>query len=104
MKDLALFTELQPTLKQIGDIERILARLALRSARPRDMARLRQAMEYLPELAETLTQLKHPYLTQLAQYASPVDEVSELLERAIKENPPVVIRDGGVIAEAITPS
>ena len=99
MKDLALFTELQPTLKQIGDIERILARLALRSARPRDMARLRQAMEYLPELAETLTQLKHPYLTQLAQYASPVDEVSELLERAIKENPPVVIRDGGVIAE-----
>ncbi|QPK03393.1 DNA mismatch repair protein MutS [Vibrio kanaloae] len=99
MKDLALFAELQPTLKQIGDIERILARLALRSARPRDMARLRQAMEYLPELAETLTQLKHPYLTQLAQYASPVDEVSELLERAIKENPPVVIRDGGVIAE-----
>ena len=99
MKDLALFTELQPTLKQIGDIERILARLALRSARPRDMARLRQAMEYLPELAETLTQLKHPYLTQLAQYASPLDEVSELLERAIKENPPVVIRDGGVIAE-----
>ncbi|MCL4165334.1 UNVERIFIED_CONTAM: hypothetical protein GTU68_015848, partial [Idotea baltica] len=99
MKELALFTELQPTLKQIGDIERILARLALRSARPRDMARLRQAMEYLPELAETLTQLKHPYLTQLAQYASPVDEVSELLERAIKENPPVVIRDGGVIAE-----
>ena len=99
MKDLALFTELQPTLKQIGDIERILARLALRSARPRDMARLRQAMEYLPELAETLTQLKHPYLTQLAQYASPVDEVSELLERAIIENPPVVIRDGGVIAE-----
>ncbi|TKE93882.1 DNA mismatch repair protein MutS [Vibrio kanaloae] len=99
MKDLALFTELQPTLKQIGDIERILARLALRSARPRDMARLRQAMEYLPELAETLTQLKHPYLTQLAQYASPVGEVSELLERAIKENPPVVIRDGGVIAE-----
>ncbi|MEZ9252700.1 DNA mismatch repair protein MutS [Vibrio cyclitrophicus] len=99
MKDLALFTELQPTLKQIGDIERILARLALRSARPRDMARLRQAMEYLPELAETLTQLKHPYLTQLAQYASPLGEVSELLERAIKENPPVVIRDGGVIAE-----
>ncbi|MCW1889395.1 hypothetical protein OK016_06180 [Vibrio chagasii] len=36
--------------------------------RPRDMARLRQeAMEYLPELAETLTQLKHPYLTQLAR-------------------------------------
>ncbi|MCV5649469.1 hypothetical protein OFN55_42755, partial [Escherichia coli] len=43
--------------------------------------------------------LTHPYLVQLAQFAAPIDEVCELLERAIKENPPVVIRDGGVIAE-----
>ncbi|MDN3615145.1 DNA mismatch repair protein MutS [Vibrio gallaecicus] len=99
LKDLSLFLDLQPTLKQIGDIERILARLALRSARPRDMARLRQAMEYLPELADTLQPLQHSYLTQLTEYAAPLHEVSELLERAIKQNPPVVIRDGGVIAE-----
>ncbi|MDF5415122.1 DNA mismatch repair protein MutS, partial [Vibrio parahaemolyticus] len=50
IKEQALFADLQPTLKQIGDIERILARLALRSARPRDMARLRNAMQQLPEL------------------------------------------------------
>nr|WP_285892447.1 DNA mismatch repair protein MutS [Vibrio intestinalis] len=99
IKDLALFTELQPVLKQIGDIERILARLALRSARPRDLARLRNAMQQLPELADVLTSLSHPYLNKLTQYAAPIDYVSELLERAIKENPPVVIRDGGVIAE-----
>ena len=99
LKDLSLFLDLQPTLKQIGDIERILARLALRSARPRDMARLHQAMEYLPELADTLQPLQHSYLTQLTEYAAPLHEVSELLERAIKQNPPVVIRDGGVIAE-----
>ncbi|WP_079749160.1 DNA mismatch repair protein MutS, partial [Vibrio parahaemolyticus] len=49
---------------------------------------------------ESLTaSLTHPYLVKLAQYAAPIDEVCELLERAIKENPPVVIRDGGVIAE-----
>ncbi|MDA0149994.1 DNA mismatch repair protein MutS [Vibrio sp. LaRot3] len=99
IKDLALFTELQPVLKQIGDIERILARLALRSARPRDLARLRNAMQQLPELANVLTPLSHPYLGKLTQYAAPIDYVSELLERSIKENPPVVIRDGGVIAE-----
>ncbi len=98
LKELALFSDLHPVLKQVGDIERILARLALRSARPRDMARLRFAMQQLPELAEVMSSLQHPYLVKLGQYAAPMEEVCELLERAIKENPPVVIRDGGVIA------
>ncbi|MCG9665625.1 DNA mismatch repair protein MutS [Vibrio mediterranei] len=99
LKQDALYTELSPTLKQIGDIERILARLALRSARPRDMARLRSALNLLPELALSLETVAHPYLQQLAQYSAPMDSLAELLERAIKENPPVVIRDGGVIAD-----
>ncbi|WP_394240107.1 DNA mismatch repair protein MutS [Vibrio astriarenae] len=99
IKDNALFADLQPILKQIGDIERILARLALRSARPRDLARLRQALQQLPELQDNLTSVSHPYLKQLAQFSAPMDDTCELLERAIKENPPVVIRDGGVIAE-----
>lgn len=99
LKDEALFGDLHPVLKQVGDIERILARLALRSARPRDMARLRYAVQQLPELSELMSSLTHPYLAKLAQYAAPMDDVCELLERAIKENPPVVIRDGGVIAE-----
>lgn len=99
LKQEALYTELSPTLKQIGDIERILARLALRSARPRDMARLRSALNLLPELALSLETVAHPYLQQLAQYSAPMDSMAELLERAIKENPPVVIRDGGVIAD-----
>ena len=98
IKDDVLFAELHPVLKQIGDIERILARLALRSARPRDLARLRNALSQLPELAELLAQVKHPYLAQLKDYATPMDELSALLANAIIENPPVVIRDGGVIA------
>lgn len=61
LKELALFSELEPILKQIGDIERILARLALRSARPRDLARLRHAMQQLPNLADTMGALAHPY-------------------------------------------
>ncbi|MGF1698236.1 DNA mismatch repair protein MutS [Vibrio lamellibrachiae] len=98
LKDLGLYSDLQPTLKQIGDIERILARLALRSARPRDMARLRQALQQLPDLHASLNELKQPYLVKLNQYAAPFEEIRDLLERAVKENPPVVIRDGGVIA------
>ncbi|SON48072.1 DNA mismatch repair protein MutS [Vibrio tapetis] len=99
LKESALFDTLQPTLKQIGDIERILARLALRSARPRDLARLRHAMQQLPELHQDLESATQPYLKKLRQFIAPSDEVCHLLERAIKENPPVVIRDGGVLAE-----
>ncbi|ENM5731652.1 DNA mismatch repair protein MutS [Vibrio mimicus] len=99
LKETALYAELHPVLKQIGDIERILARLALRSARPRDLARLRHAMQQLPELHSLLTKLEQPHLAQLRTHAQPMDELCNLLERAIKENPPVVIRDGGVIAD-----
>lgn len=99
LKETALYAELHPVLKQIGDIERILARLALRSARPRDLARLRHAMQQLPELHSLLTELEQPHLAQLRTHAQPMDELCNLLERAIKENPPVVIRDGGVIAD-----
>nr|ELY5256912.1 DNA mismatch repair protein MutS [Vibrio cholerae] len=99
LKETALYGELHPVLKQIGDIERILARLALRSARPRDLARLRHAMQQLPELHSVMSELKQPHLTELRTHAEPMDELCDLLERAVKENPPVVIRDGGVIAD-----
>jgi DNA mismatch repair protein MutS len=92
------FGELQPVLKQIGDIERIIARLALRSARPRDLARLRTALQQLPELADQLTVFTSCHLQKIAQHSQPMESLCELLESAIIENPPVVIRDGGVIA------
>lgn len=99
LKETALYGELHPVLKQIGDIERILARLALRSARPRDLARLRHAIQQLPELHSVMSELKQPHLSELRTHAEPMNELCDLLERAIKENPPVVIRDGGVIAD-----
>lgn len=92
------FQALQPSLKQIGDIERILARLALRSARPRDFARLRQALTELPELQQQLLHAKSQLLQQHQQATLPLPELAELLQRAIVESPPVLIRDGGVIA------
>lgn len=92
------YDELQSALKQIGDIERVIARLALRSARPRDFARLRQALQQLPELAPALAQLNAAQLVQISQAAKPLPELYELLQRAIVDTPPVLIRDGGVIA------
>ena len=91
--------ELKPVLKGIGDIERILARVALRSARPRDLARLRDALALLPELQQQLTSLQQAHLQQLASQIGCWPEQAELLARAVIDNPPAVIRDGGVIRE-----
>ncbi|MFO7705632.1 MAG: DNA mismatch repair protein MutS, partial [Halopseudomonas sp.] len=88
---------LQPVLKGIGDIERILARVALRSARPRDLARLRDALATLPTLQAALQPLETAHLRQLAKQVSTYPELAELLARAVIDNPPAVIRDGGVI-------
>ena len=91
------FETLQPQLKEIGDLERILARIGLRNARPRDLARLRDALAALPTLQMAMTNLEAPHLSELAGVVSTYPELAELLARAIIDNPPAVIRDGGVL-------
>ncbi|MTD37088.1 DNA mismatch repair protein MutS [Erwinia sp. CPCC 100877] len=91
-------TELQPVLRQVGDLERILARLALRTARPRDLARMRHAFQQLPELRELLADVAVDSVQTLREQMGEFTELRELLERAIIETPPVLVRDGGVIA------
>jgi len=90
--------ELSPLLRQIGDLERILARLALRTARPRDLARMRHAFQQLPQLNQVLENNQTGHLQTLRSQMGEFAELRELLERAIIETPPVLVRDGGVIA------
>ncbi|CNH95225.1 DNA mismatch repair protein MutS [Yersinia kristensenii] len=90
--------ELQTPLRQVGDLERILARLALRTARPRDLARMRHAFQQLPEIHRLLQPLDVPHIQNLLSQVGQFDELQNLLERAIVEAPPVLVRDGGVIA------
>ncbi|MBX9914408.1 MAG: DNA mismatch repair protein MutS [Pseudomonadaceae bacterium] len=91
------FETLQPQLKEIGDLERILARIGLRNARPRDLARLRDALAALPLLQQALGNLETPHLQTLARAISTYPELAELLASAINDNPPAIIRDGGVL-------
>ena len=93
-----LHLDIQPILKGLGDIERIVARIALGSARPRDFARLRNALQALPELKSCLSSCTTGYVQTLAQLIAPIPTIQHLLEHAIVDNPPVLIRDGGVIA------
>lgn len=93
------FEGLQPNLKLIGDMERILSRVALRSARPRDLERLKHALAQLPLIQSCLSETESLRVSQLAADIGHFPELADLLESAIIDGPPVVIRDGGVIAE-----
>lgn len=92
-------TLLRQSLKQIGDMERILSRVALYSARPRDLLQLGRALQTLPELHTLLETQQAGKLLQLGQQIGRYPDLAELLDRAICDNPPMLIRDGGVIAE-----
>ena len=96
--DLHLYEDCHELLRGIGDIERILARIALKSARPRDLIQLRYTFSLLPEIQNKLQNISAPLLQTIAKNISTFPEQCELLQKAIVENPPVVIRDGGVIA------
>lgn len=88
----------RPALRQTGDLERVLARLAIRTARPRDLEHLRAALAAAPELRERLEALDSPLLDALAGRMQTPPEGLELLRRAIAEQPAPRIRDGQVIA------
>lgn len=90
---------LREALRGLGDVERILTRVALRSARPRDLSTLRNALLAAPALRDLLTGVDSPRIAALAQELGDHPAQAELLQRAILPQPPVLLRDGGVIAD-----
>ncbi|SEP80003.1 DNA mismatch repair protein MutS [Ectothiorhodospira magna] len=97
--DTRAFEQLQPQLHRIGDLERILTRVALGSARPRDLATLRDSLAELPTLQDILHPLRAVRLRELAEAIDDHPQVVALLQQAVIDQPPVLIRDGGVIAQ-----
>jgi DNA mismatch repair protein MutS len=98
-----LYKDIQNNLRHVGDIERISSRIALRSARPRDLVVLRSSLTILPSLQTELTSDEYPQLKALAEQIGIYPELVDLLHNAIIDNPPVLIRDGGVIAPGFHP-
>lgn len=97
------FDAITSHLKHVSDIERILARIALRSSRPRDLTRLKDTLEILPALQVSLKPLETNLLVQLKTRISEHPSLASLLSSALIDNPPVVVRDGGVIKEGYDP-
>ena len=91
--------QLSASLKRIGDMERIVTRIALRTASPRDLDRLRGALDALPHVRATLGGFDVAILARLLHAIPDLGELATLLALAIVQGPPSTLRDGGVIAD-----
>ena len=99
------YLSVRGSLKRMADIERISARIALKSARPRDLSGLRESLKELPKVAaavasvDAIPQQASEHIAELAQSMMPDTALVALLDHAIKEEPALVVREGGVIAD-----
>lgn len=100
----SICNDVAPVLASIHDIERILTRILLGSVQPRELERLRTSLEKIPQLSEYLTTADAapgalPALSDMLETLNQPFQSTPLLKSAVMENPPVVLRDGGVIAD-----
>ncbi len=94
------YLNLSDILKGVGDLERILTRIALKSARPRDLIGLKQTLSLIPELQTVLNPLANTQkIATLTKNLGEFNEIFQILVGAVIENPPSVMREGGVIAQ-----
>ena len=94
----ARFEAIRERLRRVGDLERILARVALRSARPRDLVALRASLGALPALRTSLAGIDAPLLAELHGRMDDHEDAAELLCAPSRPNPSAFLRDGDVIA------
>ena len=99
LAEMGALEDLRDTLARVHDIERISARVALGTARPRDLTRLRDALAALPEVRGFIQAGASPGLERLHGAIEPLPDLDALLQRAVVELPPLTNRDGGVIAD-----
>ncbi len=92
--------ELATLLEDIYDMERILGKIACKSVNPKDMLSLKQSLRMLPKLHTIMKKFQAPLLTSFSDNFDTLEELADLLDRAIKEeDTPMVIKDGGIIKE-----
>ncbi|SNR76715.1 DNA mismatch repair protein MutS [Methylobacillus rhizosphaerae] len=93
------YEALRPVLRNVGDIERITARIALKTARPRDLSGLRDSLRQLPILQQTIMADDSALLQSLQHELEVPQAALELLLAAVQDEPAAVLREGGVIAD-----
>lgn len=90
---------IRQSLRHVGDIERITTRIALKTARPRDLSALRDSLMQFPNLQSALVNLDADLINQISAHLIVPQKLSTLLIKAIQQEPSTMLRDGGVIAD-----
>jgi len=96
-------TKLAGTLKSLVDIDRVLSRITLGSAGPRDFVGLGQSLAAVPRLKTLVSELPAPLIEDLSQKMDPLEDVRADIEKTIIDEPPASLRDGGVIRDGVSP-
>ena len=98
-ENLILRDELRELLREIRDIERLIAKVGLGSANARDLLALRNSLKLVPQIREKLGGLSSSLLQTIRDQLEDVSDVVDLIDRAIHEDPPITIREGGIIKD-----
>lgn len=91
--------EIREKLTEVYDLERLAGRVAFGNVNARDLIQLKRSLQQIPALKETISQLNHDEARGLAERLDPCEEIVDLLERAIVDNPPLSIKDGNLIRD-----
>jgi DNA mismatch repair protein MutS len=91
--------DLREALDGVYDLERLNSKIAMASANARDLTALRSSLALLPRIRELLAPLEDPYLKELGERINPLDELKALLDAAIVDDPPFILREGGIIRD-----
>ena len=91
--------ELREYLGPIYDLERLVGRISYKSANPRDLVAFRSSLKMLPYLRELLREFHSPLLMQIHERMDAMEELENLVSKAIVEEPPLAMKDGGIIKD-----
>lgn len=91
--------EIREKLKEVYDLERLAGRVAYGNVNARDLVQLKRSLEQIPSIKATLFQLNRDETTTLAEQMDECEDIVDLLERAIVDNPPVTVKEGNIIKD-----
>lgn len=97
VKNLFLRNDLRKSLEGVYDLERLLGRVAYGHAHARDLLAMKQSLEVLPRVQELLSNVEVPLLRSLAERLDPLEDIVVLIASAVEDDPPLSIREGGII-------
>ncbi len=103
LSDYELMEILRANLRKIQDLERLASKISSGSANPRDLIAIKNSVTSIAEIKKTMVRAQEPYLRELGERIADLSDVKILIENSIVENPPVMLRDGGIIKDGYNP-